>query len=63
MQKNLVLRREAQWYVIPCNGHEQEILLSILEREEEGFDPQGQDVFTHLSDLGWQIEFSSTFAA
>ncbi len=63
MQKNLMLRREAQWYIIPCAGHEQEILLSILEQEGENVDPQEQDIFACLSDLGWQIEFASTFAA
>jgi hypothetical protein len=63
MQKNLVLRRQEQWYIIPCAGHEQEILLTILEKEREDFDPQQQDIYACLSDLGWQIEFASTFAA
>lgn len=63
MQKNLMLKRDAQWYIIPCAGHEQEILLSILEQEDAEFDPQVQDIYASLSDLGWQIEFTSTFAA
>lgn len=63
MQKNLVLQREGQWYIIPCAGHEQEILLSILEEQGEAVDPHTQDLYACLSDLGWHIEFASTFAA
>lgn len=63
MQKNLMLKRDAQWYIIPCAGHEQEILLTILEQENVDFDPHAQDIYACLNDLGWQIEFASTFAA
>jgi len=63
MQKNLVIRRQEQWYIIPCSGREQEILLSIIEQEREGFDPHSQDVYACLCELGWEIEFASTFAA
>lgn len=63
MEKNLILRKDGQWYVLPCGEDMLGTLLAVTGHEEEDFDREHDDVFAFLASRGWEVEFVRAFSA
>jgi hypothetical protein len=57
-EKTLVLRKDAQWYVVTSDaGDEREILLTLLEYSEKTtYNVEREDVLELIDHLGYRLE-------
>lgn len=64
MQKNIIMKKNDHWYVLPAGTDaSQEIMLSVLEHEEPNIEIDEEDLIKSLIEEGWEIEMHDSFAA
>ncbi len=56
MSCSVILKKEQHWYILPEMDNREELILSLVEKENPGFIQVGMELSEILKFNGWTLE-------